>query len=387
MDCFASDSVLYFTSVKRTLFDPLTISARSAASCWLQGLEIEEIINMRKITRRSFLTAAVACGAAAALSACGGSSSASSAAASSTVASASVAAASNGEKFTVGICQLVQHAALDAATQGFEDALTASFGENVTFDFQNAQGDSATCATIANGFVSSGVALIMANATPALQAAQAATNTIPILGTSVTEYGVALGLDNFSGTVGGNVSGTSDLAPLDQQADMIVEWMPDAKKVGLLYCSAEANSQYQVDEVQKYLEAKGVTATQYAFSDSNDLASVCQKAADENDAVYVPTDNTCAANTGIIDGICRPAKKPVFAGEEGICSGCGVATLSISYYDLGYTTGEMAVKILNGESDISTMPIEYTDVTKKYNKAICDDLGLTVPEGYEEIEA
>ena len=387
MDCFASDSVLYFTSVKRTLFDPLTISARSAASCWLQGLEIEEIINMRKITRRSFLTAAVACGAAAALSACGGSSSASSAAASSTVASASVAAAANGEKFTVGICQLVQHAALDAATQGFEDALTASFGENVTFDFQNAQGDSATCATIANGFVSSGVALIMANATPALQAAQAATNTIPILGTSVTEYGVALGLDNFSGTVGGNVSGTSDLAPLDQQADMIVEWMPEVKKVGLLYCSAEANSQYQVDEVQKYLEAKGVTATQYAFSDSNDLSSVCQKAADENDALYVPTDNTVAANTGIVDGICRPAKKPVFAGEEGICSGCGVATLSISYYDLGYTTGEMAVKILNGESDISTMAIEYTDVTKKYNKAVCDDLGLTVPEGYVEIEA
>ena len=335
---------------------------------------------MRKITRRSFLTAAAACGAAAALSACGGSS-ASSAAASSVASStaASASAAADGQKFTVGICQLVQHAALDAATQGFEDALTAAFGDNVTFDFQNAQGDSATCATITNGFVSSGVDLIMANATPALQAAQAATNTIPVLGTSVTEYGVALGLDNFSGT--------SDLAPLDQQADMIVEWMPDAKKVGLLYCSAEANSQYQVDEVQKYLEAKGVTATQYAFSDSNDLSSVCQKAADENDALYVPTDNTVAANTGIVDGICRPAKKPVFAGEEGICSGCGVATLSISYYDLGYTTGEMAVKILNGESDISTMPIEYTDVTKKYNKAICDDLGLTVPEGYEEIEA
>ena len=141
-----------------------------------------------------------------------------------------------------------------------------------------------------------------------------------------------------------------------------------------------------MDEVQKYLEEKGVTATQYAFSDSNDLSSVCQKAADENDAVYVPTDNTCAANTGIIDGICRPAKKPVVAGEEGICAGCGVATLSISYYDLGYTTGEMAVKILNGEADISTMPIEYTDVTKKYNKTICDDLGLTVPDGYEEIE-
>jgi len=226
----------------------------------------------------------------------------------------------------------------------------------------------------------------MANATPALQAAQAATDSIPILGTSVTEYGVALGLTDFDGTVGGNVSGTSDLAPLDQQADMITEWLPEATKVGLLYCSAEANSQYQVDEVQKYLETKGVTATQYAFSDSNDLASVCQKAADENDAVYVPTDNTCAANTGIIDGICRPAKKPVFAGEEGICSGCGVATLSISYYDLGYTTGEMAAKVLTGEADISTMPVEYTNVTKKYNKTICDDLGMTVPEGYEAIE-
>ena len=342
---------------------------------------------MRKITRRSFLSAAAVCGAAAALTACGGSSS--SAAASSTassVASAAGSATADGQSYTVGICQLVEHAALDAATQGFEDALTEAFGDNVKFDFQNAQNDSATCATIANGFVSAGVDLIMANATPALQAAQAATNSIPILGTSVTEYGVALGLTDFDGTVGGNVSGTSDLAPLDQQAEMITEWLPDVQKVGLLYCSAEANSQYQVDEVQKYLEAAGVTATQYAFSDSNDLASVCQKAADENDAVYLPTDNTVAANTGIVDGICRPAKKPVFAGEEGICAGCGVATLSISYYDLGYTTGEMAVKILKGESNVSDMPIEYTDVTKKYNKTICDDLGLTVPEGYEAIE-
>ena len=183
-----------------------------------------------------------------------------------------------------------------------------------------------------------------------------------------------------------------DLAPFDLSDEFIenvrakLPELPDAKKAGLLYCSAEANSQYQVDEVQKYLEDKGLTVTQYAFSDSNDLASVCQKAADENDVLYVPTDNTVAANTGIVDGICRPAKKPVFAGEEGICAGCGVATLSISYYDLGYTTGEMAVKVLKGEADISTMPIEYTTVTKKYNKAICEDLGLTVPDGYEEIE-
>ena len=375
MDCFASDSVLYFTSVKRTLFDPLTISARSAASCWLQGLEIEEIINMRKITRRSFLTAAVACGAAAALSACGGSSSASSAAASSTVASASVAAASNGEKFTVGICQLVQHAALDAATQGFEDALTASFGENVTFDFQNAQGDSATCATIANGFVSSGVALIMANATPALQAAQAATNTIPILGTSVTEYGVALGLDNFSGTVGGNVSGTSDLAPLDQQAEMLHTWFPDAQTVGLLYCSAEPNSRYQIEEVAKYLADAGIETEEYAFTDTNDVASVAQAACDASDVLYIPTDNTAASNTEAIANVVLPAKVPVIAGEAGICEGCGIATLSISYYDLGVATGKM---------DISQMPVEYApQVTKMYNAANCEALGVTIPDGYE----
>ena len=342
---------------------------------------------MRKITRRSFLTAAAACGAAAALSACGGSSSASSAAASSTVASASVAAASNGEKVTVGICQLVQHAALDAATQGFEDALTASFGENVTFDFQNAQGDSATCATIANGFVSSGVALIMANATPALQAAQAATNTIPILGTSVTEYGVALGLDNFSGTVGGNVSGTSDLAPLDQQAAMIYELFPDAETVGLIYCSAEANSQYQVDTVKAELEKLGYTCELYPFADSNDAAAVTQTACDASDVIYVPTDNTVASNTGIVDNICQPAGVPVVAGEEGIAKGCGVATLSISYYDLGVTTGKMAAQILTGEADISSMPIAYAEnFTPKYNPVICEALGLTLPENYVAID-
>ena len=346
---------------------------------------------MRKISRRSFLAVSGAVAAAGVLSACGASSS--STAASSTASSAAstadsaAASAASGETYTVGICQLVEHDALDAATQGFQDALTEQFGDAVTFDLQNAQNDTATCATICNGFVSAGVDLILANATAALQAAQAATADIPILGTSITEYGVALGLDDFNGTVGGNISGTSDLAPLDEQAAMILEWMPEAKTAGLLYCSAEANSQYQVDVVQSELEAAGLTVTQYPFSDSNDLSSVCQQAATNSDVLYVPTDNTVAANTGIVDGICRPMKKPVFAGEEGICKGCGVATLSISYYDLGYTTGEMAAQILTGEADISTMPIQYTNVTKKYNQAICDDLGLTVPEGYEAIEA
>ena len=284
------------------------------------------------------------------------------------------------EGWVVGICQLVQHDALDAATQGFMDALTEALGDKVSFSNQNASNDIPMCSTIVNQFIAENVDLIMANATPALQAASAATADIPILGTSVTEYGVALGIENFSGTVGGNISGTSDLAPLDQQAAMIMEWFPEAENVGLLYCSAEANSQYQVDVVKAALEALGYTCELFSFSDSNDLAAVVESAIVTSDVIYVPTDNTVAANTGIIDNICRPAGVPVIAGEEGICAGCGVATLSISYYDLGVATGIMAAKILTGEADISEMPIEYApQFTKKYNAEICEDLGLTPP--------
>lgn len=293
-----------------------------------------------------------------------------------------------GTVYNVGICQLVQHVALDAATQGFKDALVEELGEaNVKFDEQNAQNDSTICATIANGFVSKNVDLILANATPALQAAAAATNEIPILGTSVTEYGVALGIDGFSGTVGGNISGTSDLAPLQGQADMIKELFPDAGKVGLLYCSAEANSLYQVETVKGFLETMGYTCTMYAFSDSNDISSVATKAVEDSDVIYVPTDNTVANNTELLNNICLPAGIPVIAGEEGICATCGVATLSISYYDLGVATGKMAAKILKGEAKISEMPIEYApQFTKKYNKAICEQLNITIPEGYVVIE-
>ena len=290
-------------------------------------------------------------------------------------------------KYVVGVVQLVPHVALDAATQGFQDKLTELLGEeNVTIDVKVAAGDSATCAPIVNDFVTQNVDLIMANATPALQAASAVTADIPILGTSVTEYGVAMGIENFNGTVGGNVSGTSDLAPLDKQAAMVKEWCPDAQTVGLLYCSAEANSQYQVDTVQKYLEEMGMTVTQYPFADSNDMAAVTQTACDNSDVIYVPTDNTCASSAGIIDGICQTAGVPVICGEEGICAGCGIATLSIGYYDLGVKTAEMAYDILTGKADISTMPIGYADKqTPKYNAAICEALGITPLEGYEPI--
>ncbi|WP_298016855.1 ABC transporter substrate-binding protein [uncultured Dysosmobacter sp.] len=291
------------------------------------------------------------------------------------------------ETYKVGICQLVQHDALDAATQGFIDALNEKLPGQVEIDNQNASNDIPMCSTIVNQFISNDVDLIMCNATPALQAAVAATTTIPILGTSVTEYGVALGISGFTGTVGGNVSGTSDLAPLDQQAAMIQELFPDAKTVGLIYCSAEANSQYQVDVVKAELEKLGYTATLYSFSDSNDLAAVTESAAAASEVIYVPTDNTVAANTGIIDNICRPAGIPVVAGEEGIVKGCGVATLSISYYDIGYKTGEMAAQILTGEADIASMPIEYApQFTKKYNAEICESLNLTVPSDYVAVE-
>lgn len=296
--------------------------------------------------------------------------------------------AGGNDKYVIGICQLTPHVALDAATEGFVAAVKDELGEeNVEFDIQVAAGDTATCSPIVTSFVSKEVDLIMANATPALQAAVAATTDIPILGTSVTEYGVALDIENFSGTVGGNVSGTSDLAPLDQQAAMIKEWFPDAKTVGLLYCSAEANSQYQVDTVQGYLEELGYTCTQYPFADTNEMQAVTQKAADESDVIYIPTDNSVAGATGTVDGICRAAGVPVIAGEEGICAGCGVATLSISYYDLGYTTGKMAARILKGEAEISTMPIAYSETfTAKYNAEICEELDLTAPENYVAIE-
>ena len=289
--------------------------------------------------------------------------------------------------FTIGICQLVQHEALDAATQGFKDAVEEALGaENVIWNEQNAAGDSATCTTICGSFVSEGVDLILANGTAALQAASAATGTIPILGTSITEYGVALGIDDFSGTVGNNVSGTSDLAPLDEQAAMVKELFPNAKTVGLLYCSAEANSQYQVETVKGYLEDLGYTCELYSFVDSNDLSAVTQSACDGSDVIYIPTDNTAANNTETIANVVIPAGVPVVCGESGICSGCGVATLSISYYDLGVTTGKMAVKILTGEADVSEMPIEYApQFTKKYNPDLASSLGVTIPEGYEAI--
>ena len=315
------------------------------------------------------------------LAACG-STGASSASGSAPTSSAS------GKTYTIGICQLVQHPALDAATKGFRDALTEKLGTSVTFDEQNAAGDSATCATICNGFVSSKVDLIMANATASLQAAAAATDTIPILGTSVTDYGTALNITNWTGTTGSNITGTSDLAPLDGQAAMLNELFPDAKNVGILYCSGEANSAYQVKTITPYLEKYGYTVKSYTFSDSNDVASVATTACADSDVLYIPTDNTAASCADTINNVAQPAGVPIVAGEEGICSKCGVATLSISYYDLGYATGEMAYKVLVEGADPSTMDVQFAPkFTKEYDADRASALGVKIPSDYTAIAA
>ena len=334
---------------------------------------------MKKVTK--MLLSALLCSS---LIACGSSNADSGSTATAEPAETATTEATDGKVYKVGIVQLVQHVALDASAQGFQDALKEALGEDkVNFNYQNAAGDSATCNTIVSSFVTEQDDLILAIATPALQAAANGTDVIPVLGTAITEYGTALSIDNFNGTVGTNVSGTSDLAPLDQQAAMFDELVPDAKTIGIFYCSNEANSKYQAEVVQEALEKSGKTVVVKTFSDSNDVQSAITSLVAEVDAVYIPTDNTAASNTGLIDPVCSDAKIPVICGEEGIMSGCGIATLSIDYYELGKTTGAMAAKILKGESNVSEMPIEYyQNPVKKYDAARCELLGITVPSDY-----
>lgn len=299
------------------------------------------------------------------------------------------AAKAQGKVYKVGVCQLVQHDALDAATEGFKEALKEKLGDNVEIDVQNASGESATCSTIVTQFVSNNVDLIMANATPALQAAHAATNDIPIVATSVTDYATALGIDQseWTGKTGVNITGTADLAPLADQAKMFPELLPNAKKIGILYCSGEPNSKYQATEITKTLVEEGLEVKEYSFADSNDIASVTTTACDEMDALYIPTDNSAASSAEIINNIALPAGVPIIAGEEGICKGCGIATLSISYHDIGYKAGEMAADILQNGTNPADMEIQYaTDLTNKYIAERCKALNVTVPENYEAIE-
>jgi len=290
------------------------------------------------------------------------------------------------DTYEVGVCQLVQHPALDLATEGFQQALKDKLGDQVKITVQNASGDSATCSTICSQFVSDGVDLIMANATPAVLAASSITGTTPILGTSVTDYASALEIDEWSGATGLNISGTSDLSPLDGQADIVAELFPDAKTVGILYCSAEPNSKFQAETITPFLEEKGFKVSVFTFADSNEVASVTQNAVSECDVLYIPTDNTAASCAEAINNVALPAGVPIVTGEESLCKGCGVATLSISYYDLGYATGEMAYEVLVNGADVSTMEIQYAPkFTKEFNAELCEKLGITPGEDYVAI--
>ncbi|MBE6899540.1 MAG: ABC transporter substrate-binding protein [Ruminococcaceae bacterium] len=285
--------------------------------------------------------------------------------------------------YKVGICQLVQHVALDAATEGFKAALTEKLGDNVTFVEHNASGDAATCVTICNQLVAEGVDLMMGNATAALQAAAAASATIPVVGTSITDYATALEIEGWTGKTGSNITGTADLAPLDEQAAMIQELFPEAKKIGILYCSAEPNSVYQSDVISGYLTDMGFEVEVFTFADSNDVANVTSAACAAADVIYIPTDNTAASCTETIANVAIPAGKPIVAGESGICGGCGVATLSIDYYDIGYAAGLMAYEILVNGANPGDMEIQYApEVQKLYNEANCEALGIEVPEDY-----
>lgn len=290
------------------------------------------------------------------------------------------------DKYHIGICQLEAHAALDEATRGFKDALTERLKDQVVFDVQLAEGSMDNCQTIINGFVSDEMELIMANATPALKAASQTTNKIPIVATSITDYGTALNIREWTGASGINVTGTSDLAPIESQAEMIQELVPDAQKIGILYCSSETNSIFQAQVMGSILTESGIPFENYTITAKEELENAAKKAAAECDVLYIPTDNTIASQVEVLKGILLSAKIPMIAGEEGLCE-AGVATLSISYYDIGYTAGEMAYEILTEGTYPGDIDIRYAEnVTKKYNKKNCEALGITVPDDYEALE-
>ena len=295
--------------------------------------------------------------------------------------------------YEIGILQLVQHEALGQATQGFEDALTELLGEDhVVFDLQNAQGDTAMCSTIANQFAADGKDLILANATPSLQACANATKEIPIVGTSITSFSSALDIEMGEGDqalTGINVTGTNDLTPLARQAQQLHDLLPDAQHVGILYCSAEVNSVYQAEHIAITFDELNISHENFTFSDSNDLQSIVTSAVQKCDVLYIPTDNTAASNAALIDSIARPAGVPIITGDDGTCKKCGLACLAINFYDIGYRAGEMAYDILVNGTNPAQIPVEdpaEEALSYVYNPVIAEDLGFTFGEEYTALQ-
>ena len=282
---------------------------------------------------------------------------------------------SSDDSYSIGICQLMVHESLDQATQGFIDALTAEMtaaGKKVEFDTQVA-GETSLCATVINTFTAKKVDLIMANATPALLAAANATTSIPVLGTSVTDYA-----DTFAGSIPANVSGTSDAVPFDEQAKMMIDTLglQAGDKVGVLYCSNESNSLIQYEAVKALFEAEGIVVEAYTFSETTELQALTTSMASSVKAVYVPSDNTVAANDSIVGTICTEQNVPVYTSYGGaIC----YASLSIDYYQLGYETGIMASQILLEGKNVSDYAVMTLTPTVTYNEELCAQLGIQVP--------
>ena len=278
--------------------------------------------------------------------------------------------------FTVGICQLMEHESLDKATNGFIDALTETLkkeGKTVEFDTQVA-GETNLCATVVNTFTAKKVDMIMANATPSLLAAANATTSIPVLGTSVTDYA-----DTFSGKIPENVTGTSDAVPFDEQAQMMIDSLKlkEGDTVGVIYCANESNSLIQYKAVKALFEAKKIKAEAYTFSDTTELQTVVNNAANNSKAIYVPSDNTVADNDSVVGTICTDKKVPVFTSYGGkIC----YASLAIDYYELGRKTGEMAAEILLGKKAPKDFDVATLTPTVVYNNELCATLGIEVPE-------
>lgn len=294
-------------------------------------------------------------------------------------------ASASGAKKTIGVIQYVQHVALDSAREGFVQALADNGfvdGEGIVLDVQNAQADASNLATISDRFVANNVDLVLAIATPAAQSIAGKTTTIPILGTAITDY-VAARLVNSNEVPGTNVSGTTDMNPVADQIKLLKELFPDTKTVGVLYTSSEDNSVLQAKMAKEAIEAEGMVYTEVTVTNSNDVQQATQSIVEECDAIYIPTDNVFASSMPVVYEVATAAKKPLIGGEAGMVQAGGLATLGINYYDLGYQTGLMAIRVLNGE-DISKMPIETaTKMNYTFNSTYAEAIGYTIPEAYQ----
>lgn len=292
-----------------------------------------------------------------------------------------------GEMPKIGIIQLATHVALDSARDGFIQALADNGyvdGETVALDVQNGQGDSSNLATIADQFVANEADLVLAIGTGAAQTMAGKTESIPILGTAITDYEVAK-LVQSNEAPGYNVSGTSDINPVEDQIKLLIEFAPEAKNIGVIYTSSEDNSILQAQMAKEAIENAGLTYVEVTVTNSNDVQQGMQELCGKCDAVYIPTDNVLAASMPIVYGVAVEAGKVVVPGESGMCLAGGTATLGIDYYKLGYQTGLMAIKILKEGADISAMPIETaSDFAYCVNSTMCEEMGIAIPEAYQE---